>query len=173
MSKTRQLIKPDYSKYDVEKERHALRDFLKAKGFTIPEQFIEQMKVGDVIDLYESPPSFQQLYCNNTFRDLCWYSEEQLKSVPFTQLFWRSDEIQQAILEKATQVAHFSDEAEAWTVEDHELIESFHPNKRTFQIKLGWVAPCFRVSDGARIGFVSSLTLEFMFEWPDAQDDAA
>lgn len=162
-------ILPDYGSYDIEAERNALRAFAERNGLWIPENFYANIRQGDVIDLYETPPSLKQLYCNNQFRELCSYTEEQMKHLPFTKLFWRSDEVQQAIVQTATKAALQCEEARPWNIETHELIETLHPRKRTFEIDLGWVAPCFRARGHERVAFVSSLRVSLIFEWPDFQ----
>lgn len=162
-------VHPDYAAYDLESEVRSLRAFAEREGLWIPENFYRNVRQGDVIDLYESPPSLKQLYCNSQFRELCSYSDEQMKHLPFTKLFWRSDEIQQAIVQKATVAALQNHEAMPWDLEAHELIETLHPRKRTFEIDLGWVAPCFRARDHGRVAFVSSLRVSLIFEWPDFQ----
>lgn len=160
-------VEPDYSRYDVEVERQNLRQFLEEKNLFIPEKFYLNIRTGDVIDLYTNPPQLSLLYCNSEFKRLCSYSKEQMEQIPFTQLFWRSDEIQQKLIHQMTAVALQSEEAVPWGIENHELVESLHPRKRTFEINLGWVAPCFDRATHERRAFVSSLKVALIFEWPD------
>lgn len=160
-------VEPDYSQYDVEHERERLRDFVHTNGLWIPEAFFANIRTGDVIDLYTSPPQLSLLYCNSEFKRLCSYSKEQMEKVPFPQLFWRSDEIQQKLIHRMTAIALQSDDAAPWGIENHELVESLHPRKRTFEINLGWVAPCFDRTTRERKAFVSSLKVALIFEWPD------
>jgi len=160
-------IEPDYSAYDVVQERERLRNFLKENGLWIPEAFFQNIRTGDVIDLYSKPPQLSLLYCNSEFKRLCSYSKEQMEKMPFTQLFWRSDEIQQKVIHRMTEIALQSSEAAPWGIENHELVESLHPRKRTFEINLGWIAPCFDLATRERRAFVSSLKVALIFEWPD------
>lgn len=160
-------VVPDYSAYNLEFERASLRKFLESANLYIPENFYQHIREGDIVDLYTNPPEMKQLYCNQEFKRLSSYTEDQLKSNPFTYLFWRSDEVQLALIQKATQVCLFSNEAQAWDIGNHELIESLHPRKRTFEIDLGWVAPCFDKKTHQRTSFVSSLRVKLIFEWPD------
>lgn len=157
--------KPDYSDYDLEKEKADLRKFLDDNGMWIPESFYGQIRPGDVIDLYKNPPNISQLYCNPQFRQLCSYTEEQMKSIPFPKLFYRSDNIQIALIKKMTEVALHGEDAVPWGIENHELVETMHPKKRTFEIDLGWVAPCFMKGSNERVAIVSSLKVDLIFEW--------
>ncbi|MBY0554035.1 hypothetical protein K2P97_05880 [bacterium] len=165
MSQQIKKHKPDYSEYSIEEERSNLRKFLNDNNLWIPENFYEHIRSGDVIDIYELPPNRSQLYGNPQFKKLCSYTDEMMKSIPFPKLFWRSDEIQLQLMKKMSHVAITMDQAVPWDIERHELIESMHPNKRTFEIDLGWVGPCFKKDTNERVGFVSSLNVALIFEW--------
>lgn len=156
---------PDYTNYSLEEERQTLQNFLRKNNIWIPEGFCLNLRQGDVIDIYTCPPEMQQIFGNGEFKRLCSYSEEQMKQLPFTKLFWRSDEIQLKVIRKATEVALFGNEAVPWNIEKHELIESLHPQKRTFEVDLGHVCPCFNVQTNQRVAFASSLRVDFIFEW--------
>jgi hypothetical protein len=157
--------KPDYSKYSVEEERASLRKFLDANELWVPENFYIDLRDGDVIDLYRNPPNISQLYANSQFKQLCSYSEEQMKAIPFPKLFYRADDIQLAFLKRLTDVAFNYDEAVSWNIEDHELVETMHPNKRTFEVNLGRVAPCFKKNTNERYGVIGSFRVNLIFEW--------
>lgn len=162
-------VTPDYSSYNIDLEIKNLKDFLARNNMRIPENFFQAIRQGDVIDLYTCPPDMKQLYCNSEFRRLCSYTDEQMKNHPFTKLFWRSDDVQVELIKRATHVALHENEAQPWGIGNHELIESLHPRKRTFEIDLGWGSPCFDITTGARVAFVSSLCVRFIFEWPEFQ----
>lgn len=160
-------VAPDYSTYDIDREKTELKAFLEKENLYIPENFYQHIREGDIVDLYTNPPEMKQLYCNQEFKRLSSYSEEELKNNPFTYLFWRSDEVQLALIQKATEVSLYANEAQPWDIVNHELIESLHPQKRTFEIDLGWLAPCFEKATQKRTSFVSSLKVKLIFEWPD------
>lgn len=159
--------RPEYGTYSPVAEIERLRNFVEKSGLWIPNKFYENVRIGDVIDLYTLPPELKQLYCNDQFRELCSYSEEDMRALPFPQLFWRSDEIQKQLIHRTTEVSLQGSEAQPWNIANHELVETAHPRKRTFEINLGWVAPCFKRGSQERAGFVSSLKVELIFEWPD------
>lgn len=165
--KTSQYELPDYSQYNIQNEIDKLKNFLEANNLYTCENFFSQIRPGDIIDLYTNPPDLKQLYCNDEFKRLSSYTVEDLKTQPFTALFWRSDDIQKALIQKATKVALNLEQAVPWDIENHELIETLHPQKRTFEIELGWVAPCFDKTTKKRISFVSSLRVKLIFEWPE------
>ncbi|AGH96008.1 hypothetical protein [Pseudobdellovibrio exovorus] len=156
---------PDYSQYDLQAEKDNLRKFLDENDLWIPESFYNNIRVGDVIDVYNNPPDISQIYANKQFKALCSYSEEQMKDVPFPKLFYRSDDVQLALIKQMTDVALNKDDAVPWNLKDHELVETLHPNKRTFEINMGWVAPCFKKGTNERVAFASSLKVGLIFEW--------
>jgi len=166
MTKTN-LVIPDYSSYSVAKEIADLKKFLTENNLYVSEKFFTGLRPGDVIDLYANPPDLKQLYCNSEFKRITSYSEDQLKTVPFPKLFWRSEEVQLQLLQRTMQVALKEEEAQPWGVDNHELIESLHPKKRTFEIDLGWIAPCFDLVTKQRVAFASSLRVHLVFEWPE------
>jgi len=157
--------RPDYSEYSIEQERLSLRKFLDDNDLWVPENFYTDLRYGDVIDLYSNPPNISQLYCNSQFTKLCSYSEVQMKAIPFPKLFYRADDIQLAFLKRLADVAFNYNEAVSWNIEDHELVETMHPNKRTFDVNLGRVAPCFTKNKNERYGVIGSFRVNLIFEW--------
>ena len=156
---------PDYSDYNIQQECQVLRKFLDDNNLWIPENFYENIRLGDVIEIYKNPPDGKQIYSNSQFKKICSYSEVQMTTIPFPKLFWRSDEIQLKLMQKSTQVALNENQAVPWDIENHDLIESQHVNKRTFEINQGWVSPCFIKTDNVRFAFVSAIKVNYIFEW--------
>lgn len=156
---------PDYSEYDVEGEKKLLRNFLNENNLWVPENFYENLRPGDVIDLYTNPPQLNQLYGNSQFRKLCSYTTEQMKTIPFPKLFYREDDIQVRFIKKVSQAAFNEKDAIPWDIENHDLVETLHPNKRTFEVDLGRVAPCFKKETNERYGVIGSFRVNFIFEW--------
>ena len=156
---------PDYSDYNIENEKSNLKKFSDENGLYIPDKFYDNIRQGDVIDIYTAPPEFKQLYGNSQFKSLCSYTEKQMAEIPFPKLFYRTDDVQLALLKTMTDVVLNSDTAVKYNFAHHDLVESLNPNKRTFEIDLGWIAPCFRKGSNERIAFVNSLKVEFIFEW--------
>lgn len=158
---------PDYSHYDLDFECKSLKEFLEKKSLWVPENFFTHLRPGDVIEVYTNPPDVKQIFSNTQFKKLCSYSEEQMTKIPFPKLFWRSDEIQLKLMQRSTQVAFVENEAVPWNIENHELIETLHPNKRAFEIDQGWVSPCFSKEDNSRFAFASAIKVKYIFEWKD------
>lgn len=156
---------PDYSEYNLEEERLNLRNYLDKNGLWIPENFYQNIRMGDVVEVYTNPPDVKQIYGNAQFKKLCSYSEEMMRTTPLTKLFWRSDEIQLKLVKRSTQVALNENEAVEWGIEKHELIENFHPAKRTFEMDHGWIAPCMRKGTNERYAWVTGLRVNLIFEW--------
>lgn len=157
--------KPDYRDYNIEEERINLRKYLDDNDLWIPENFYENIRPGDVIELYTNPPDVRQIYGNAQFKKLCSYSEEMMRSTPLTKLFWRSDEIQLKLVQRSSHVALKEDKAVEWEIETHDLIENFHPAKRTFEMDHGWIAPCMRKGSNERYAWATSLRVNLIFEW--------
>ena len=157
---------PNYDHYNVEEEKKLLREALKAQGVRTDEAFFDHIEPGDIIEIYNYPEN-TQLYCNREFGRFCSYTEEQMKTIVFTKLFWRSDEDHMAIMKRVNQVFNHENHAVRWDIPNHELIESLHPRKRTAEMKMKWIAPCFDLETGKRRTWVSTLQVALVFEWDE------
>ncbi len=146
-------------------ERRLLEDFLKGAGLIVPESFLKTIAKDDILEVYSAADN-RQLYSNREFMRICSYSIEQMQTIPFQKLFWRSDEIQNRLLERAASVVRSEREAVSWGIEAHELVESLHPRRRTFEMSMRFIAPCFDAS-GACVAWVSSLQVQLIYEWPE------
>jgi hypothetical protein len=167
MKRKKNITIPASDSYDVEGERKKLRDAAEKLGISIPENFYSKIESGNVIQIYTSPPEYKQLYCNDRFYELCSYSNEQLASIPWTKLFWRSDDVNLQLMKRAEDIVFNQKEAVSWGLDPHELVESLHPRKRTFEIEMLYAAPFYDKKTGERRGIISTQKVNFIFEWPE------
>lgn len=167
MSGNRIIIPQSETLTSVDYEQRELIQFLTLSDLAVPKNFIEGLRRGDIIEMY-SVPEMKQLYCNKEFLRYCSYSPEQMQSTPFQKLFWRSDEAQTLLLERAAQISKGVDQAESWNIPPHELVESLHPRRRTFEMHMGLVSPVINLITGDHCGFASTLRVELIYEWPEA-----
>ena len=144
-----------------------LQKFLSSKRLWVPKNFLHGIRAHDIIEIY-SYPEYKQIYANDEFSHLSSYTPEQMQSIPFQQLFWRADEDQIMMLERSTAIAKAGKLAEKWDVPKHELVESLHPRKRTFEMSMELIAPCFSSETGLRLAFASTLRVDLIYEWPEA-----
>jgi hypothetical protein len=168
--KRKSITVPSLDGYDVEGERRKLREAADRLGIVIPENFYPTLEPGDIIEVYSNPPEYKQLYCNEEFWKHCSYTREQMETIPYPKLFWRSDEFQFKLMKKAEYVTLHEDQAVPWNLELHELVENFHPRKRTFEIQMRYVSPFFDKKSNKREGVVSTLRVNLIFEWPEEVD---
>ncbi len=164
----KEIEKPDYSLYDVAYERKKLRDAADQLGIIVLPSFLEKISDGDIIEIYQQSPINKQVYGNEEFSRICSYSREQMKTIPFPKLFWREPEYNELLFKRAAEVVKTQVEAVRWDLPDHELVESLHPRKRTFNIKMGWIAPCFLKEKPNQVwGWASTLKVDLIFQWPE------
>ena len=156
-------VKIDYESYDVTEERHQLLQFLKEKSWVVSNDYLEKLKSGDIIEIY-GYPNHTQVYANKEFLKLSSYTPEQMSSVPFQKLFWRESEVQHELIRRAVEVVE-GGKARPWGLPPHDLVESLHPKRRTFEMHMGWIAPVYN-SDSVAVGWASTLKVEYVFEWP-------
>jgi len=159
-------FKPDTKSYSIENEVKLLKEALEKNNFMIDELFFKNLKEGDIVEIYQYPQNLQ-LYCNSEFGKLCSYTQEQLQKNPFPSLYWREDKVNQDLVKRAGEVVTQGNKAESWGLGNHELVETLHPKKRTFEIELGWIAPCFDKNSKERKGFVTTQRAVFIFEWQE------
>jgi hypothetical protein len=160
-------ITPTHENYDTETEREKLKNAAAKLQLTIPESFLNIIQQGDIIEIYSFPKN-TQIYSNNEFRRLSSYTDEQMKNIPFPKLFWRSDEDHFKLLERAKEVTLHETEAVRWALPNQEVVESLHPRKRTFEIQLGFISPCYDIQSGIRSAWASTIRVSFIFEWTEA-----
>jgi hypothetical protein len=165
--KRKTIAQPKISEYDVEAEKLKLRESASRLGLHIPEEFYQKIQPGDIIEIYSVAPENKQLYSNDEFKKICSYTEEQMATHPFPKLFWRSDEVHFQLMKRAEYVALKEDNVVPWALDKHELVESLHPRKRTFEMELGFIAPCFDAKTKDRRGWVSTIRVALIFEWPE------
>lgn len=149
-----------------EEERQLLKDFLRSSELIVPESFLSSLKKDDIIEIY-SFPEMKQLYANREFMRISSYTPEQMRSHPVPELFWRSDAVMNEVISKAVEIATTGTESCAWNVANHELIESLHPRRRTFEMHMRQLAPVFDIKTGTRRGWASTLTVDLIYEWPE------
>lgn len=157
--------KIDYQSYDVKKEQELLCQFLKEKNWSVANDFLTLLKEGDIIEIYGFP-SHTQVYANKEFLKLSSYTLEQMSTIPFQKLFWRESDIQLQLIKRAVAVVE-SGSTQPWGLPPHDLVESLHPNRRTFEMHMGFIAPVYN-SAGVSVGWASTLRVEYVFEWPAA-----
>ena len=160
--------KLEFSSYDLNHEKITLNTFLQSSGFYYDARFFGKLEKNDIIEVY-TYPQYKQIYSNNEFKKICSYTNEQMKEMPFPELFWRDPEVQATLMRRLVQVCHSKKQVYAWNLPDHDLIENLHPKKRTFKMTLKFIAPCFR-SDTAEIAsaFVTTAKVTQIFEWSTA-----
>ncbi len=158
-------VKVEYDDYDIQVERSLLNSFLDSKKFRVPDNFLNCLTAGDIIEIY-SFPEHMQIYANAEFLKHSSYSQEQMSTIPFQKLFWRESAVQQQLIERAIEIAKKTKTAERWGLSPHDLVESLHPRKRTFELQMGWIAPVFDYDDKV-LGWASTLKVEYIFEWPE------
>jgi hypothetical protein len=152
--------------YDLDFEKQNLNKFLKDNKLFLDTEFINKIAIGDIIEIY-SVPNNVQIFQNNEFKKICSYTPEQMSTIPFPKLFWRSEEDHTSLMQRASQVMATETGCVDWNIKSHELVESLHPRKRTFEIKMGNIVPCFDIETRARKGWASTLTVTFIFEWKE------
>ena len=158
------LQTPIHSDYNLDQEIKNLKYFLDQKGYQIADDFIKQIALGDIIEVYSFPENMQ-IYSNSEFKKLCSYSEQQMQEIPFPQLFWRDQEVHLSLMKRAAQVCQLEKMTYPWDILNHELVESLHPKKRTFEMKMKNIAPCFLENKTQVSAWASTLQVEFIFEW--------
>lgn len=157
---------PNYDHYVIEEEVALLKEALASNSLTVSPDFFTKIGRGDIIEIYTFPEN-KQLYCNREFRRLCSYTEQQLKEHPFTKLYWRPDEFHHALIKRAMHVITNERGPVEWNLPVHEMIESLHPRKRTWEMEMRWIAPCFHAASGEKAGFVTAHLALCIFEWDE------
>lgn len=152
--------------YDLITERKMVLEFLQQNGLTTDPSFIDQIKAGDIIEVYAVPENVQ-IYQNKEFLKLCSYTPEQMSTIPFPKLFWRSEEANVALLRRAAHVMANETKCVSWEVEPHDLVESLHPRKRTFEMNMGIISPCFDIQTKSPRAWASTLKVSLIFEWQE------
>jgi len=160
---------PTYDDYDLPKEVELLKAALDERELEVDPAFFGHVEKGDILEIYRFP-EIKQIYCNSEFKKQSSYSDEQLKNMPFTQLYWRSDENHLALIKRTSYVMENETGAVPWNLPVHELVESLHPRKRTFEMKMRWIAPCFRKKTHEKVGFVTAHLALHIFEWDEDID---
>ncbi len=158
------IVRPE--DYDLEAERAAVIKFMQENGLEVDAEFIRQITLGDIVEVY-SVPENTQIYRNTEFIKHCSYTTEQMATIPFPKLFWRSEDDHVTLMHRASQVVSTEKKCVPWDVGNHQLVESLHPKKRTFEIQMGVIAPCFELKTQARRAWASTLKVSFIFEWGD------
>ncbi len=164
MSDNKIIQKPDYSDYNLDFEKQKVCDFLLKSNLSLSENFLDAIEFGDIIEIYSFPENIQ-IYSNDEFKKLCSYTPEQMISMPFPNLFWRDPDIHAGLMKRAAEVCQMDKGAYVWGIPRHELIENLHPRKRTFEIVVKKIAPCFKAQESLASAFISTLQVEFIFEW--------
>lgn len=154
----------DHDGYDVIAEIKNLSEFLKQNNFSVSDDFLNQIQAGDIVEVYSFPQNIQ-IYSNSEFKKLCSYSEKQMKELTFPKLFWRDQQVHMDLMKRAAEVCQLHKNCYKWDMANHELVESLHPRKRTFEIKTKNIAPCFKDNEKLASAFASTLQVEFIFEW--------
>jgi hypothetical protein len=156
----------DGGSYDLITEQRNVRDFLLKNNLGTDPQFIDQLTAGDIIEVYAVPEN-TQIYQNTEFLKICSYTPEQMSTIPFPKLFWRSEETHLALMRRAAHVAHHETHCVPWGLPPHELVESLHPRKRTFEMHMGNISPCFDIKSNAPRAWASTLKVKLIFEWEE------
>ncbi len=154
------------SGYDLITERQQLQEFLKKHGLETDPKFFDLISAGDIIEVYSVPDNLQ-MYQNQEFFKICSYTPEQMSTIPFPKLFWRSDETHVELMRRAAHVMKNEKNCVPWGLDSHELVESLHPRKRTFEMSMGQISPCFDVHSKSPKAWASTLKVTLVFEWQE------
>jgi hypothetical protein len=159
------IKKPNYSDYDLVSEKQSLKNYLSENSLIVDIRLFESIEIGDIIEVYSFPEN-KQLYSNSEFRKLCSYNTEQMLTIPFPTLFYREQDVHMQLMNRAAEVCNLKMGLYSWEVVRHELVESLHPRKRTFEMAVKTICPLFQINNQtSAIGFVSTSIVEFIFEW--------
>ncbi len=158
------IQKPDYADYNLDLEKNKLSDFLKLNQLLISPDFVNQIDIGDIIEVYSFPENMQ-IYSNSEFKKLCSYTEAQMREIPFPQLFWRDQDVHLSLMKRASDICQLGEKNYKWDLTNHELVESLHPKKRTFEMNMKNITPCFTSVDASVKAWASTLQVDFIFEW--------
>ncbi len=158
------IQKPDYADYNLDLEKNKLIDFLKLNRLAISSDFINQIEIGDIIEVYSFPENMQ-IYSNSEFKKLCSYTDTQMREIPFPQLFWRDQDVHLNLMKRAAEICQLDKKNFKWDLINHELVESLHPKKRTFEMNMKNITPCFTEVDASVKAWASTLQVDFIFEW--------
>jgi hypothetical protein len=167
MKRQKKITIPVVDGYDLEGERKKLRDAADQLSIEIPQEFYDKIELGDIIEIYSNPPENKQLYRNGEFLKHSSYSPEQMETIPYPKLFWRSDETNFIFMKRIEQVALKENGVVPWGVDRHELVENLHPRKRTFEMDMRYLTPCFDKMTKERKAFAHTLRVTLIFEWPE------
>lgn len=165
--KRKSITVPNVDGYDLEGEKRKLREAALRLGITIPEEFYLKIKPGDIIEIYSNPPENKQLYRNDEFLKHSSYTPEQMETIPYPKLFWRSDDWNFVFMKRVEFVALKENGVVPWNLDRHELVESLHPRKRTFEMDMGFITPCWSIDTKERKAFAITLRVNLIFEWPE------
>lgn len=154
------------SDYSVPEEVQRLKQQLDMLGVDTDPVFYDKIMTGDIIEVY-AYPQLKQVYANAEFSKICSYTKEQMEKVPFTALFWRDETEQKKLLDRAIHVALREGKACPWDLDNHELVESLHPRKRTFEMEFNWIAPTFDKQTRKPVGWVCSIQVNLIYEWSE------
>lgn len=154
---------PNYIDYDINLEIENLKKFLQTNGIMVDTTFYEKIQKGDIIEVYSFPES-KQIYCNSEFTKLCSYNLEQMTTIPFPQLFWRDGDVHLSLMKRAADICKLNEGVYDWNITNHELVESLHPRKRTFEMNMKKIAPCFIANKKESVAWLSTLQVELIYE---------
>lgn len=157
---------PDNSSYDIDAEINGVKKFLEESGLQMDFNFFKHLAKGDIIEIYSFPESVQ-VFSNSEFRRLCSYTNEQMSTIPFPKLFWRDDEVHVSLMRRSAAVCDVEKKICSWDLGTHELVEALHPKKRTFNINLKWIAPCYSKDGSKAVAWISTCCVEFIYELPE------
>jgi hypothetical protein len=152
--------------YNVTQERTQLQEFLQQNNLETDPRFIESISAGDIIEVYSVPENLQ-IYQNQEFLKICSYTPEQMSTIPFPKLFWRADETHVELMRRASHVMKNEKGCVPWDLDSHELVESLHPRKRTFEMSMGQISPCFDLHSKLPKAWASTLKVTLVFEWQE------
>lgn len=156
-------IIPDYGNYDVNFEIESLKKFLQTNDISTDASFFEKIQKGDIIEVYSFPDN-KQIYCNAEFTKLCSYTQEQMTTIPFPQLFWRDGDVHLSLMKRAADICKMNQGVYDWNITNHDLVESLHPRKRTFEMNMKYITPCFAENKKESIAWLSTLQVELIYE---------
>lgn len=152
--------------YDIENERKSLVEFLEENNLATDSEFIQKITAGDIIEVYAIPDNIQ-IYQNQEFAKICSYTAEQMSTIPFPKLFWRAPTDHTDLMRRASHVMLNEKKCVPWGLASHDLVESLHPRKRTFEMSMGFISPCFDKKTLAPRAWASTLKVNLIFEWQE------
>jgi hypothetical protein len=124
-------------------------------NFKPSSEMLEKIKDSDVLEIYTLHDK-KQIFSNFRFWDLVSYPIDDILSYEFYELFERSAEVNEGILNLVVQVAT-TQKTLPYTTAEHLVKEIHSPKEYVFRIRHGYMGPLIDRHSGMMTGVVSTL----------------